>query len=92
MQTELYERFTMEFASPSHRNHEYLAQGLVEEALEVTDAEANGTRPELLDELGDVLWYVTTMAKREGSSLSELMLINYNKLERRALMGAKPTT
>jgi len=36
-----------------------------------------------------VLWYVTVMAKQEGSTLEELMEINYQKLESRALNGKK---
>ena len=46
-------------------------------------------RAEIAAELGDVLWYVTIMASNEGSSLSEIMKINYNKLEQRALNGKK---
>ena len=53
------------------------------------DAIQMGTRSQVLDELGDVLWYVTIMASHEGSNLSEIMKINYNKLEQRALNGKK---
>jgi NTP pyrophosphatase (non-canonical NTP hydrolase) len=87
MQSELYERLALDFFNPGHRNHESLPQGLIEEALEVMDAEGNGTRQDLLDELGDVLWYITVMAKQEGSSLDELMRLNYFKLEKRAING-----
>ena len=79
----------MQFFSNKHRNHDGLAKGLLEEANEVNDAEANGTRKELLDELGDVLWYVTVMANQEGSSLEEIMKLNHIKLEDRALNGKR---
>jgi len=43
----------------------------------------------VLDELSDVLWYVTVIANQQGSSLSEIMKINYEKLEARAINGKK---
>jgi len=89
MQTELYEKLAIGFYTDSHRNHSSLTTGLIEETYEVSQAEATGTRREYLDELGDVLWYVTVMAREEGSSLEEVMTRNYNKLEQRALNGKK---
>ena len=89
MQANLYETIALQFFKPGHRHHDALAIGLREEAEEVEDAIQMGTRSQVLDELGDVLWYVTIMANAEGSSLSEIMKINYNKLEQRALNGKK---
>ena len=91
MQANLYETIALQFFKPGHRHHKDLAKGLLEEAEEVEDATQMGTRSQILDELGDVLWYVTIMASNEGSSLSEIMKINYEKLEARAINGkAKP--
>jgi phosphoribosyl-ATP pyrophosphohydrolase len=87
MQSELYERLALDFFTTGHRNHERLAEGLIEEAKEVLEAQANETRSDLLNELGDVLWYITIMAKQECSSLEELMKMNYYKLEERAMNG-----
>ena len=87
MQSELYERLALDFFTPGHRNHKRLAEGLIEEANEVLEAQNNETRSDLLNELGDVLWYITIMAKQEGSSLKELMKLNYYKLEERAMNG-----
>jgi len=89
MQGNLYETIALQFFKPGHRHHKDLAKGLREEAEEVEDAIQMGTRSQVLDELGDVLWYVTIMASHEGSNLSEIMKINYNKLEQRALNGKK---
>jgi phosphoribosyl-ATP pyrophosphohydrolase len=87
MQSELYERLALDFFTPGHRNHERLAEGLIEEAKEVLEAQNNETRSDLLNELGDVLWYITVMANQEGSSLEELMKMNYYKLEERGVNG-----
>ncbi|MDB4216337.1 hypothetical protein N9765_01400 [Candidatus Pelagibacter sp.] len=89
MQANLYETIALQFFKPGHRHHKDLAKGLREEAEEVEDAIQMGTRSQVLDELGDVLWYVTIMASHEGSNLAEIMKINYNKLEQRALNGKK---
>ena len=89
MQANLYETIALQFFKPGHRHHDTLATGLREEAEEVEDALQMGTRGQVLDELGDVLWYVTIMANAQGSDLSEIMKINYNKLEQRALNGKK---
>ena len=87
MQANLYENIALEFFKPGHRHHKDLVTGLREEAAEVNVAINLGTRSQVLDELGDVLWYVTVMANYEGSNLSEIMKINYEKLENRSLNG-----
>ena len=87
MQSEVYERLALDFFTPKHRNHESLAKGLIEEANEVKDAHDTGVRKDLLDELGDVLWYITIMANQQGSTLEELMKMNYYKLEGRTING-----
>jgi len=89
MQSDLYESIALQFFTPGHRHHDDLVTGLREEAAEVNSAIHLGTRSQVLDELGDVLWYVTIMANHEGSSLSEIMKINYEKLEERAINGKK---
>ena len=85
MQANLYETIALQFFKPGHRHHDALATGLREEAEEVEDAIQMGTREQVLDELGDVLWYVTTIANSQGSNLSEIMRINYEKLEVREI-------
>ena len=42
---------------------------------------------ELLDELSDVLWYVSRIANRRGTNLEALMRRNIIKLEERELNG-----
>ena len=68
----------------------YLALGLNGEAGEVADlvkkVERHGHAYDgaaVIDELGDVLWYVTIMAAAVGSSLGEVAVANVNKLARR---------
>jgi NTP pyrophosphatase (non-canonical NTP hydrolase) len=87
MQNEVYEELAISFFTPGHRHHDALEKGLKEEVYEVLEANAHGTREGLLDELGDVLWYITVMAKYEGSSLTELMEINRDKLTKREFYG-----
>jgi len=90
MQTELYEHLAFQFLKEEHRHHSDLATGLVEEALEVAETEYKDSNlKRKLDELSDVLWYVAIMANKNGSSLADLMEINYQKLERRELNGKK---
>ena len=84
MKKELYEHLISDFYDEGHRNHFNLPDGLLEEAKEVQFA---GTLEELKDELGDVLWYVTTLARINGWTLSDIMTENYHKLERREAFG-----
>lgn len=47
-------------------------------------------RKAMLKELGDILWYVTVLAKELGSSLLEVMVLNVTKLQdrkKRNVMG-----
>ena len=60
--------------------------GFKEEVDEVINAT---TDDETIEELGDVLWYVTAIAHKMGVSLETLMKENYYKLERRQLVGKK---
>ena len=81
----------------------YTALGLAGEAGEVADKVKKIIRDDegiLLDhkaeeiakELGDVLWYVATLAEELGYQLEEIALANYDKLasraERNVLTGA----
>jgi|VirMetMinimDraft_7_1064189.scaffolds.fasta_scaffold112885_2 NTP pyrophosphatase (non-canonical NTP hydrolase) len=84
MKKELYERLAMDFFTDEHENWASLPVGLVEEANEVLVAD---TTENLKEELGDVLWYVTAMAHKQGWTLSDIMANNYHKLERRAAFG-----
>ena len=84
MKKELYEHLISDFYDEGHRNHFNLPDGLLEEAREVQFA---STLEELKDELGDVLWYVTTLARINGWTLSDIMTENYHKLERREAFG-----
>jgi len=59
-----------------------LFHGLREEVEEVIEAES---LEDTLDELGDVLWYVTIIANKMGVSLDKVMMGNINKLEMREL-------
>lgn len=41
------------------------------------------TREKLIDEGGDVLWYLTRLFSQHGVELEEVMVFNLNKLETR---------
>ena len=84
MNSELYQDLAGQFYSTDHNYADQLFDGLVSEAHEVYDAL---NEEQIIDELGDVLWYVTTIANSLEVSLEELMLKNINKLERRKLSG-----
>ena len=70
---------------------ETLFLGLASEVGEVMQSRVKETRKglectaEITDELGDVLWYITTIAKARGYSLSDIMQDVLDKLDARAL-------
>lgn len=86
MNTKLYEDLAMQFYhnNKEHRHYNYLFHGLEEEVDEVINA---ATDDETIEELGDVLWYVTVIASKLGVSLETLMTKNYLKLEKRQIVG-----
>jgi len=84
MKSELYEHLALSFYTDKHRHADSLYKGLLEEAKEVYDTSSD---EETIDELGDVLWYVTVLANQLGVTLEEVMMKNFNKLERRQLNG-----
>ena len=86
MNTKLYEDLAMQFYdnNKDHRHYNYLFNGLEEEAKEAAEAK---TDEDTVEELGDVLWYVTVIASKMGVSLETLMKQNYYKLERRQVVG-----
>ena len=76
----------------------YPALGLAGEAGEVADKVkkmirdnggimTEGARTALAKEIGDVLWYVATMAHDLGYTLEDIAVINLNKLSGRAKSG-----
>jgi len=86
MNCKLYENQALQFYNNEHRHADSLYKGLVEEANEVYDALSD---EEVIDELGDVLWYVTILANSLGTTIDEVMMRNINKLEMRELRGKK---
>lgn len=77
---------------------DYLIHGLNGESGEVAEVRKkqlrigninidDATRKKLLEEAGDVLWYVSQLAKELDSTLSEVALSNLEKLEGRAEQG-----
>lgn len=86
MNAKLYEDLAMQFYdnNKEHRHYNNLFNGLEEEAKEASEAE---TVEDVVEELGDVLWYVTVIASRLGYSLENIMRKNYYKLERRQVVG-----
>jgi len=77
---------------------EVFYQGLASEVGEVLAERVKELRPDredidnteaVLDELSDVLWYVTVLAWTRGASLESLMGRNLVKLQERQLKGKK---
>jgi len=94
MKTELYNQMVMDFFEDG-TSDETLFTGLASEVGEVMSERMKEVRKsmtrteEIIDELSDVLWFVTVIAKQRGSSLKQLMTHNINKLENRKLNGKK---
>ena len=91
-----YEEFvksTQKF--PRDVANEYLVLGLASEAGEVagvwkrllrqdvSNVNHDDVREHMLQELGDVLWYVTALCLQNNTSLEELIMINTEKLAKR---------
>ena len=82
-----YKEFTRKTAKyPKRREKEYLMLGLMNEAGEVGGAYKKEIRDRvdntdlIIDELGDVLWYLTRLCDVYGVTISELMVNNMDKL------------
>ena len=82
-----YKDFTRKTARyPKRREKEYLMLGLMNEAGEVGGAYKKEIRDRvdntdlIIDELGDVLWYLTRLCDVYGIEISELMVNNMDKL------------
>ena len=82
-----YMDFTRKTAKyPKRREKEYLMIGLMNEAGEVGGAYKKEIRDRvdntelIIDELGDVLWYLTRLCDVYGVEISELMVNNMDKL------------
>jgi len=85
-----YKDFTRKTARyPKRREKEYLMLGLMNEAGEVGGAYKKEIRDRvdntdlIIDELGDVLWYLTRLCDVYGIEISELMVNNMDKLFKR---------
>ena len=84
---ETYKEFTRKTAKyPKRREKEYLMIGLMNEAGEVGGAFKKEIRDEvdnkelIIEEMGDVLWYLTNLCRVYGITISQLMNGNINKL------------
>ena len=85
-----YMDFTRKTARyPKRREKEYLMLGLMNEAGEVGGAYKKEIRDHvdntelIIDELGDVLWYLTRLCDVYNIKISELMINNIDKLTQR---------
>ena len=85
-----YTDFTRRTARyPKRREKEYLMLGLMNEAGEVGGAFKKEIRDHIdnteliIDEMGDVLWYLTRLCDVYDIKLSELMVNNMDKLFKR---------
>tara|TARA_R110000765_G_scaffold89326_1_gene170565 strand:- start:342 stop:662 length:321 start_codon:yes stop_codon:yes gene_type:complete len=85
-----YTDFTRKTARyPKRREKEYLMLGLMNEAGEVGGAFKKEIRDHIdnteliIDEMGDVLWYLTRLCDVYNIKLSELMVNNMDKLMNR---------
>ena len=89
-----YEEAAIETALPKIKNNlNYLGLGLTGESGEVAEKLKKGIRDGSIDkkglllELGDVLWYITLLARALGFSLRDVAMANILKLKERASKG-----
>ena len=95
MDLNTYQKLAAETAIyPSCRATEYLSLGLVAEAGEVAGKVAKFYRKDgyfptvaVMDELGDVLWFISELARTYGFSLEEIAENNIAKLTGRKQRG-----
>lgn len=92
MELNEYQRRAMDFAVPKAKCLEYLIPGLAAEAGEVAGVYAKAvrkgipiSREKVVDELGDVLWFVQQTALQVGATLEEVAINNIEKLYQRRL-------
>ena len=94
MRTEVYNEIALQFIEAG-TSDETLFTGFASECGEVMSERMKEVRKsvnrtdEIIDELSDVLWFVTVIAKQRGVTLKELMKHNIDKLEERALNGKR---
>ena len=89
-----YQKEAFTTAKPESQNINYMALGLAGEAGEVANkvkkVMRDGTElnvPDIMSELGDVLWYVAGMATILGISLADIAEGNLAKLHDRKQRG-----
>lgn len=94
MDFEAYQEQAWKFAKPTAKTTQYLLPGLAGEVGELCSLFAKSTRDstimdyKLLEkELGDILWFVSSLAFFHGISLADVARTNINKLESRQQRG-----
>ena len=88
---DVYQQQSWKFALDSAKNNEYLFNGLAGEVGEICSLRAKAIRDgypsdyteKLKKELGDVLWFVSSIAKMHDIPMSEVAMYNINKLHSR---------
>jgi NTP pyrophosphatase (non-canonical NTP hydrolase) len=79
-----YQFLAAQFDTDDHRHYDTLYDGLREEIHELIQHSDNEN---FIEEVGDVLWYLSTLCKDKGFTLEDAMMNNINKLEMRKLNG-----
>jgi NTP pyrophosphatase (non-canonical NTP hydrolase) len=96
MTTNQYQNDAIKFALPKTRNLTYMVLGLTSEAGEVAgklkkvmrgDGTQRSVRDDLIDELGDVAWYLAGLCTQLKIPLEEVFARNLQKLESRQIRG-----
>lgn len=89
-----YQAKAWRYALETSRNKQYLLPGLAGEVGELLSLFAKNTRDggelngdAVQKELGDVLWFVASIAYLHGISLADVAETNLNKLESRKQRG-----
>ena len=87
MDTDIYQEFTKSTAIyPENKALEYLSLGMTSEAGEVAGKvkkfirDGNLSPKDVVKEIGDVLWYCARLSDELGYTMSEVLVMNRDKL------------
>ena len=94
MDIDVYSEIIKEFCNLNGitKPDQLFCNGLQEEIDELQELidEDDYAKEDLESELGDILWYVVSIANHHNISMNDIMMKNYIKLEKRALTGHIP--
>lgn len=84
---ELLEKMQIEALAMMAAGKAARISGRVKKVYRDSKGDAGSRRDDLIDEIGDVLWYLAMMSSELGTDLEEVAQRNLNKLQKRAVQN-----